>query len=508
LCFESAKDPYVSRPLHLLIVADSDEAAAPLLHQLKRGGFKPTTTRVEAAEVLEGALNNDWDLLLVDDAASQLAAAEVLAILKDKELDLPIIIVGDGASTVALMRAGARDYITKNDLTRLTPVVERELHDAQLRRDTRDQHARLQTELKRRFDQLRALHQIDSFIAGNLDLSATLGTILDHVILQLQVDAADILLLDPNAQLLQYSAGRGFRSLALQYTRLRLGEGYAGRAVLERRTLFIQNLSKEDAFLVKAPLLKNEGFVAYLGVPLIARGNIKGVLELFHRTSLEPDEEWMAFLEIVAGQAAIAIDNADLFNGLQRSNHELSRAYDATLEGWSQTLDMRDRETEGHTRRVTETTLRLAEDLGVEQSQLAHIRRGALLHDIGKMGVPDSILLKPGRLTPEEWAVMRKHPVYAYNLLSLIEFLRPAIDIPYCHHEKWNGKGYPRGLKADEIPIAARIFAVADVWDALCSDRPYRRAWPETQARQYIRSLSGIHFDPRVVELFFESHVH
>lgn len=479
-----------------------------LLHELQGGGFKPTLVRVETVETLQAALDGDWDILLADDAGAELAAADVLAVLRDKELDLPLIVVGDGKATVALMRAGARDYIQKSDLTRLAPVIERELHDAQLRHEARDEHTRLQAALKRRFDQLRALHQIDSFIAGNLDLQATLRTILNQVVLQLQVDAADILLLDPNTYILQYGAGRGFRSSALQHTRLHVGDGYAGRAALERRTLFIQGLSKEDVFLAKAPLLKSEGFVAYLGAPLIARGNVKGVLELFHRASLEPDEAWLAFLEIVAGQAAIAIDNADLFSSLQRSNQELARAYDATLEGWSQTLDMRDRETEGHTRRVTEMTLRLAQELAVEQNQLAHIRRGALLHDIGKMGVPDSILLKPSRLTPDEWAVMRKHPVYAYNLLSLIDFLRPAIDIPYCHHEKWNGKGYPRGLKADEIPLAARIFAVADVWDALCSERPYRRAWPEAQAQQYIRSLSGIHFDPRVVETFFDARVH
>jgi HD-GYP domain-containing protein (c-di-GMP phosphodiesterase class II) len=147
-------------------------------------------------------------------------------------------------------------------------------------------------------------------------------------------------------------------------------------------------------------------------------------------------------------------------------------------------------------------SLRLARAMGVDEAEQVHIRRGALLHDIGKMGVPDAILLKPGPLTDDEWAVMRKHPAYAYDMLSPITYLRPALDIPYCHHEKWDGTGYPRGLKAEEIPVAARLFAVVDVWDALCSDRPYRAAWPAAKVREHLRALSGAHFDPQVVEMF------
>jgi putative nucleotidyltransferase with HDIG domain len=210
----------------------------------------------------------------------------------------------------------------------------------------------------------------------------------------------------------------------------------------------------------------------------------------------------MAFLEILAGQIAIAVDNATLFKDLQRSNSELMLAYEATLEGWSAALDLRDRETEGHTQRVTLMTIELAEAMGIRPDDLIHIRRGALLHDIGKMGVPDHILLKPDKLNDEEWEHMRMHAVYAYNLLSNISYLRDALDIPYCHHEKWNGTGYPRGLKGEEIPLAARIFAVADVYDALTSDRPYRSGWSRERALDYIREQSGHYFDPKVVDAF------
>jgi putative nucleotidyltransferase with HDIG domain len=205
---------------------------------------------------------------------------------------------------------------------------------------------------------------------------------------------------------------------------------------------------------------------------------------------------------MVVKQAAIAIDNARLFDGLQRTNLELALAYDATIEGWSRALDMRDRETEGHTQRVTEMTIRLAASMGIDRFDQVHIRRGALLHDIGKMAIPDEILLKPGRLTPDEWTIMRQHPLHAYNMLAPIAYLKNALDIPYCHHEKWNGSGYPRGLAGEQIPLAGRIFSVVDVWDALRSDRPYRKAWSDSKTRAYIHEHAGIYFDPQVVDIF------
>jgi putative two-component system response regulator len=188
---------------------------------------------------------------------------------------------------------------------------------------------------------------------------------------------------------------------------------------------------------------------------------------------------------------------------LREANAQLLNAYEATIEGLSHALDLRDRETEGHSRRVTELTLKLAQAISISQGEITHYRRGALLHDMGKIGIPDSILHKADSLTEEEWVIMRKHPQLAYDMLYTIEYLRPALDIPYSHHEKWDGSGYPRGLKGEEIPMSARLFAVADVWDALTSDRPYRPAWNEQEALTYIREQSGKHVDPKVVDLFF-----
>ncbi len=354
---------------------------------------------------------------------------------------------------------------------------------------------------QRHLGRLGALRTIDIAITSSLDLQLILNLFIDQVLTHLNVDAASLLLLNQKTQTLEYYAGRGFYTAGLDGIRVPLGEGFAGKAALQRRTVAMGTIGKVDDPLFEAHLT-SENFLAYYAVPLITKGQVKGVLEVFQRTELEPDSEWLDFLEALAGQAGIAVDNASLYNDLQRSNAELSLAYDTTLEGWSHALDLRDKETEGHTQRVTEMTVRLARSMGVDEESLIHIRRGALLHDIGKMGIPDAILLKPGPLTDEEWVVMRRHPQYAYEMLSPITFLRPALDVPHYHHEKWDGSGYPVGFKGEQIPLAARIFAIVDVWDALLSDRPYRAAWSEKRVREHISSLSGTHFDPQVVDAF------
>jgi PAS domain S-box-containing protein/putative nucleotidyltransferase with HDIG domain len=359
--------------------------------------------------------------------------------------------------------------------------------------------------IRRQLEHLTALSGIDRVISANFDLKLSLSEILNHVTKELGVDAADILILNSGLQLLEYGAERGFRNKAIRNTHVRLGESYVGRAVLERQLIQIPDLREEPKSLSLTTRLMGEDFICYYGVPLIIKGVVKGVLEIFHRTALEPDAEWFDFLNTLAGQAAIAVEIATLFESLQHSNSDLFLAYDATIEGWSHALDLRDKETEGHTQRVTEITLKLARTFGLSEVELVQVRWGALLHDIGKMGVPDGILLKPAPLTDKEWVVMKKHPTFAYEFLAPIGYLRNALDIPYCHHEKWDGSGYPRGLKGTQIPLVARIFAVVDVWDALTSDRPYRAAWPEQKVLDHIRSLSGTHFDPDVVKICLES---
>ncbi len=364
------------------------------------------------------------------------------------------------------------------------------------------ENAHLLEQTRHQIDRLAALHDIDLVINSSLDLRVTLNILLDQVVEKLDVDAATVLLLNPRSQMMEYAAGRGFRTHTIEQYQLRMGEGISGQAAMERHLVQALDLGDNQEHPAYTSLMQDEGFQSYYSVPLVAKGQIKGVLDIFNRSLLSPDQDWINYLETLAGQAAIAIDNTSLLEDLHRSNVELSLAYDTTLEGWSKALDLRDKETEGHTQRVVDMTLRIAQSLGIGDEEIIHIRRGALLHDIGKMGIPDSILLKPGPLSDEEWEIMKRHPVYAYELLFPISHLRPALDIPYSHHERWDGSGYPRGLKGEHIPLAARIFTVVDVWDALTSDRPYRKAWSSKKALDYIRQHSGDHFDPKIVDVF------
>ena len=361
-----------------------------------------------------------------------------------------------------------------------------------------------EAKIQKQLDQMSALRAIDHAITSSVDLNLTLSILLTQLINHLQIDAASILLWNVDIKRLEYAAGLGFLTNALSHTKLRLGEGYAGIAAFEQRVIHKVNLTNRDTDFLRSPSFSQEGFVSYYGVPLIAKGQVQGVLEIFKRSLLKPDADWLRFLEMLGGQAAIAIDNASLFSNLQQSNTEITSAYDATIEGWSRALDLRDHATEKHTKNVVEKTMELATQLEIPSTDLIHMRRGATLHDIGKMGIPDRILHKPGPLTDDEWDIMRQHPQFARNLLAPIEYLRPAMDIPCYHHERWDGSGYPSGLKGEEIPLAARLFAVVDVFDALTSDRPYRKAWPEHDALDHIKDQAGKLFDPKITAAFLE----
>ena len=357
-------------------------------------------------------------------------------------------------------------------------------------------------QIRRQLTRLEALHATDLAMTGSRDPRRTVGVALHHLMTQLQVEAADVLLLDPTRMTLTYLAGIGLPEEAIVRTEFPAHEGLAGSAVLERRTVVIANLAQRQQIFDRARRFVQSGFASYHAMPLIAGGEVKGVLEVLQRTPTAPSAEWRAFLEDLGDRLAVALDNAGLFTALQRANTELTVAYEATLEGWARTLELRDGETEGHSRRVAGMTVALARALGVDEEALVQLRRGALLHDIGKIAIPDQILLKPGPLTEAEWAIMRQHPVYAYEVLAPIPFLRPALAIPRHHHERWDGSGYPDGLREQVIPFAARIFAVVDVWDALISDRPYRPAWSTERADAYVAEHAATDFDPRVVDAF------
>lgn len=264
----------------------------------------------------------------------------------------------------------------------------------------------------------------------------------------------------------------------------------AAQVIFSKKPSLINGFSDAQTHMsmMAVPLLKGEQSIGSLII-----GNYP-----FHRFNTYDLEIALQF----GGYAAIAVESSRLYEEIIQANEKLIHTYDSTLAGWAKALELRDRETEGHTQRVTNGCMILARALGIDDEHLVHIYRGALLHDIGKMGIPDNILRKPGKLSEAEWEIMRLHPVYAYQWLSPIVFLQPALEIPYCHHEKWDGTGYPRGLKGREIPLAARIFSVIDVWDALSFDRPYRAAWSPELVLEYIKEKAGTHFDPEIVAKF------
>ena len=373
--------------------------------------------------------------------------------------------------------------------------------DVSSQKRAEERERELNLELEKRLDRLSSLHEIDMAITGSVDLRLTLNVVMDKLMRDLGVAASAVWLFEKPTQTFSCIVSRGLSERVIRRRSTRLGEGTLGRCGLDREIVRLQGERVAEAL----PFLEGDNrYSDYIAVPLISKGSLQGVLEAYAAPGQALDDDRLEFLEALALQTAIAIDNVQMFQGLERSTVELRLAYDATIEGWARALDLRDHETEGHSRRVTELTIRLARHIGVREEEMAHIRRGALLHDIGKLGVPDAILTKPGKLTDEERKVMQRHARLGYELLAPIAFLRPAADIPYCHHEAWDGSGYPRGLQGEEIPMAARIFAVADVFDALTSDRPYRCAWDSEKVREYLRERSGSQFDPRVVEAFME----
>ena len=358
-------------------------------------------------------------------------------------------------------------------------------------------------QLKLKQSQLRALMSVGQMINSSRGLRRVLEEVMDSLISLMRAERGFLMLREPNGEL-AVRITRGIAHVNLDEEAFKVSRSVVRKVVESNAPVLTTNAQADPRFDAQLSVAAYQ-LRSILCVPLKLKEELIGVLYVDNRAHAGIFKEHdLELISAFADQAAMAIDSARLFEDLQDSHRELEKAYQATLEGWVRALDLRDKETEGHTQRVTILTHRLARSMGVDDDSLVHITRGALLHDIGKMAIPDGILLKPGQLTEDERRLIQMHPVYAYEMLSPIAFLVPAIDIPYCHHEKWDGTGYPRALKREEIPFPARIFPVIDVWDALTSDRPYRKAMPEEEVRCLIKADSGKHFDPRVVEAFMD----
>jgi PAS domain S-box-containing protein/putative nucleotidyltransferase with HDIG domain len=429
---------------------------------LSLAGFEPIWTCVDKKDDYLAHLKDEFDIILADFNLPQFDALHALQYLKESELDIPFIVVSGAISeevAVQCMKLGAADYLLKDRMTRLGPAIEHALHEKKLR-----------DEQKRSNEQVRLLSSAIEQSTEGIAVTDTSGQVL----------------FANNA----LSAMHGYTPEELQGENISILYTPDESSLIESANL---RTLKEGQFSDETWHTRKDKttFPGQIHVSLL-RDDASHPIGLIHTlrdiTERKQSEEKIKQLLI----------------DLQKKNDELGHAYDATLEGWVRFLDLRDQETEGHTQRVTEMTIELAAQMGFTDTLLTHIRRGALLHDIGKMGIPDEVLRKPGPLNYEEWEIMRRHPVYAFQMLSPIQFLHPALDIPHHHHERWDGTGYPDQLKQDEIPLPARVFAIIDVWDALNSDRPYRKAWLPEKAIEYIKAQSGKHFDPHLVPIFLE----
>ena len=357
---------------------------------------------------------------------------------------------------------------------------------------------------------VEALAEAGHVINSTLGLNRVLEEVIDSLVDLVQAERGFLMLYGDNGEL-KVEIARGIDHVDLEGEAFILSRTIVQRVISSGEPVLTTNAQEDPRFGMEDSIISFQ-LRSILCVPMKLKEKIIGVMFVDNRaqTGLFKTGD-LDLLSAFAEQAAMAIHNARLFDELQAANKnleaanaELQIAYEATLQGWVRALDLRDKETEGHTQRVTALTQKLASKVGVDNSELVHIKRGALLHDIGKMGIPDGILLKPGKLTVEERNLIQQHPILAYEMLNPIEFLEPAIDIPYCNHEKWDGSGYPRGLRGDQIPLAARLFSIVDVWDALTSVRPYRTPMERVEALQYINAQSGTHFDPKIVEAFLE----
>lgn len=448
-------------PLQVLILEDRPADAELILYELKRSGYEYQHTRVDTQPDYQKALLANPDIILADYSLPQFTALQALNLLKEYGRDIPFIVITGTISeeaAVETMKQGATDYLLKDRLSRLGQAVDRALQQKALRDE------------KRRADEALRLSE-DKFSKA----------------FYISPDAISINRLSDGQYI---EINEGFARLT----------GYHPAQVVGRPSLSVN---------IWADLDQNAAFHTQIR----QQGEVKNMEGTFQRQS---GEIWIGLISArvieVNHEASVLTIIRDITERkraeveLQRAHYDLAAAYEATIEGWSRVLDLRDKETEGHTQRVTEMAVRLAQELGMPPDQIIHLRRGTLLHDIGKMAIPDHILQKPGPLTEEEWKEMRRHPEYALQMLYPIEYLRPALDIPYCHHEHWDGTGYPRAIKGEEIPLAARIFTIVDVWDALLSNRPYRKGGTEESVLLYLAQYAGTYFDPNLIQAFLALH--
>jgi HD-GYP domain-containing protein (c-di-GMP phosphodiesterase class II) len=407
-------------------------------------------------------------------------------------MGVPILSRDHLSGLIVVWREGEENEFNAEDLDFLTSLAQQvaiAIENARLFEDTR-----------LRLTELEILQRIASALRMAQTPDQAFPIILDQLISLLHFGSACIELVEPESgEIVTVAAEGAWR--ASNGLRTKANEGVSGYVISTGKAYLTTDVFS-DGLVVRPELLGGYNVVGC--VPIIALHHPIGTLWVGRKGSSSITIEEMNLLIALGEMVGNTVQRMKLYTQTVVQAEEITEAYDKTLEGWAKALELRDKETEGHSRRVSELTQQLALKVGIPAPQMPHIHRGVLLHDIGKMGVPDQVLKKAGPLDYDEWFEMKKHPQYAYDLLSPISYLQPALDIPYCHHERWDGRGYPRGLKGEQIPLAARIFAVVDIYDALSHDRPYRDAWPIRKVLKYLHEQAGKHLDPKIVEIFLQ----
>jgi hypothetical protein len=329
-----------------------------------------------------------------------------------------------------------------------------------------------------------------------------MGPILEQIGKILGCDSVALFLAERKGNQLVLRASCGFFTSALEATRLVSGQKYVDLAAEERR--IVSNFESRDQTPGADPDegIPQEALPSEHFAPIIVGGKVKGVLAVFLSRKARIPPNWFVLFDAIANQTGLALDYNDIYNDLQRTYRDLEVSYEATLESWCRALDLRDQETEGHSQRVTSLSMALAARLDLGDEAISAVRKGALLHDVGKIGIPDNVLNKPGALDAAEWELMRRHPRIGHDMIAGVPYLSGALEITLHHHEHWDGSGYPDGLAGTSIPVAARLFSIVDVFDALTSDRPYRSAWNKEKALDYLKAQKGIQFDPEILDVF------
>lgn len=447
--------------LRILIVEDTPTDAELMLLRLRNEGYQIVSQIVQTEAEYLLALEDHYDLILSDWSLPQFSGLRALQLLRQRGLDTPFIIVSGSIgeeAAVDAMHQGAYDYLLKDRSKRLGQAVNNAL------------------ERKKLLDERKKAE--DLLLLQSMALNA----------------AANAIVITDRQGMIEW-ANPAFTTLT----------GYAISEVINKNPRDLIKSGKQDQFFYSRMWDTILSGAVWRGEMINRRKDGQVYTEELTITPIPGEDGQISRFVAIREDISKRKETERL---LLQTTMELQTAYDATLQGWSNALELREHETAGHSQRVVLITLELAGAMGISAQELVHVQRGALLHDIGKMGIPDSILLKPGPLSDDEWTIMRRHPVHAYHLLKNISFLAPAMDIPYSHHERWDGSGYPQGLKGSQIPLIARIFAVVDVWDALSHDRPYRRAWTKEAVFAYLQEQSGKQFDPQVVNKFLSLQTH